>query len=660
MKRGLIIAGLVAIILVAVIVNFISINKKNSSSILTGNIISTTTGFEFISESNNSATDTTIKSGQVHIPLLYGNVGTYTGIGRSKTQKVATSNTNQLIYNATSSSESQYDGFVASWASGGAAESYYLRATISRDLDAGVNLTSFINKVTGQVVCDDSSAGQTCNLGNIVLTINRIDYFLGGDRIVNISINSIGSFNKLYNTNNYYITLPLFSDIPTNEHIINVYNLSGSIKQRYILNWSGDVVNTDSICYDSDGLSYTTFGFASKGDTVLEDTCTNSEILTERYCDSTKNINSSTYNCSIISKSCMSGICGCVPNWQAINTSCQDNERLTTWFNDTRNCGDTPLANLTFHCDYDTNGIIGNLTSLNSRTSLNLYINSSATNLSLNYLGRLNNKIEFRSGNNTIVEFDWNFTSPLDLDNIYIEKQGSSASRGYLLIKGIAANKKVLVDKLTNSTKICVRNAEISSISDLSSNCVDSGELLIDCLTILSSIPCSISGNFFQVSGLTSSAIREFVQSTTNCTPNWNCTNFTSCTNNLKSRNCTDLNNCNSSMLTKIDTQSCISITPCTPNWNCTNWTKCSKAGNQTRNCNDRNACNSTTNNRKTETQGCEPESEINLILIIIIAAIAVIIIIIILLVLYLLNKERSESSQAIPATQYGYTFPQS
>lgn len=353
----------------------------------------------------------------------------------------------------------------------------------------------------------------------------------------------------------------------------------------------------------------------------------------------------------------------CTPNWTAYNTTCASDDRLVEYFTDSNSCNQAPPANLTFHCDSDINGIIGNLTSLDSRTNLNLYINSSAANLSLNYAGKLNNKIEFKSGSEVIVEFYWNFTSPLDLDNIYIEKQGSPAPRGYLLIKGISANKKVLVDKLTNSTRICVKNAAISSIGDLSSACEDTNELKIDCPATVSNISCSITGNFFQVQGLTNSAIKELaVNTTTICTSNWNCTNFSVCADSLKSRSCNDLNHCNSSMLNKTDTQACVSAPTCTPNWNCTNWTSCSKSGNQTRICNDKNVCNSTNDNKKTETDDCEYK-ESSVILWIIISIIAVIIVVVIILIVYFLNKKPEEQIQTTqpksPVTQYGYSSQQ-
>lgn len=153
---------------------------------------------------------TTIKKGEDTIPLLYihTTTGNITGIGKSATQKLATSNTAELIYNATSSSVSQYEGFVASWASSRDAESYYLKASVRYDSDGVRNLTTITDKITADILCEDLVAAQTCTIGNVVLTINKVDYTSGGDRLVNMTINTAGGFNNLYTKDGLRIYLP--------------------------------------------------------------------------------------------------------------------------------------------------------------------------------------------------------------------------------------------------------------------------------------------------------------------------------------------------------------------------------------------------------------------------------------------------------------------
>ncbi|MEM4625519.1 MAG: hypothetical protein QXJ28_02025 [Candidatus Pacearchaeota archaeon] len=171
---------------------------------------------------------TTIKDGEVTLPLVYISTtsGNITGIGKSATQKLATSNNSYLIYNATSSSVSQYEGFIASWAGSKEAESYYLRATVRRDTDAGKNYTSIINKISGQTICEDLDdvTRRTCTIGNVILTVNSVQHTPGGDSIVNLSIGSGGSFNKLYTAEGLMMYLPYEASVTStaNKGSLNV------------------------------------------------------------------------------------------------------------------------------------------------------------------------------------------------------------------------------------------------------------------------------------------------------------------------------------------------------------------------------------------------------------------------------------------------------
>jgi len=344
----------------------------------------------------------------------------------------------------------------------------------------------------------------------------------------------------------------------------------------------------------------------------------------------------------------------CTPNWTARNTSCLSNERFTQYFTDSNSCNQVKENN-TYQCDYDNNGIIGNLTTLTSRLGLVVYSNSSLLNLTANY-SRKYQLVQFKSGDIVRVEFNWNFSQPLNLDEINIEKQSSSDTKGYILIRGIPASKKVFVDRLTNYSKVCAKNSELSSISDLSQNCDDSGEIILDCPSTVSGISCAISGNFFQVEGLTSSAVREF--QITNCAQNWNCTVWSACISKIQTRNCTDRNNCNNLSEKPIINQSCVMPPPpCTSNWNCSEWMpeKCPKNKTQYQICNDKNLCNSTSNNKKTETQDCEYKSELSPVFIAIITVIAILIIIVFSLIIYFLNKKPSQIIQEKPVTQYGF-----
>ncbi len=87
----------------------------------------------------------------------------------------------------------------------------------------------------------------------------------------------------------------------------------------------------------------------------------------------------------------------------------------------------------------------------------------------------------------------------------------------------------------------------------------------------------------------------------TSCTPNWQCTTWSSCSGSQQTRICTDSNNCNTTANKPNTTQSCSSS--CNPNWYCGDWGACS-GGRQTRTCTDYYNCGYSTNAPAT-TQSC-------------------------------------------------------
>ncbi len=348
----------------------------------------------------------------------------------------------------------------------------------------------------------------------------------------------------------------------------------------------------------------------------------------------------------------------CIPNWTARNTTCASDDRKTQYSVDLNSCGTAAAANATYRCDSNNDGIIGNASSMTSRISLTLYINYSSN---ISRIFREIQKVQLRADGNDIVDFSWNFSAPLDLDSISVGRQGSSASRGHTLVRGINANKKVLVNRIANSTEICVKNAEVSSIDELSSNCTASSESIIDCPDLTGVIKCNITGNYLQVDGLTNSAVREFVSAPTlsiNCTPSWSiCFNWSVCVNGQQSRICNDTNRCNSSALSRTETRGCITPVTCSVLWNCSSWMpeKCPKNETQTQICRDRNSCNTTAGSTKTETRTCEYKPSIDFAWILMIAVILILIAVVIIAIIYLLRRRQSYLSVKPPATQFGF-----
>lgn len=431
----------------------------------------------------------------------------------------------------------------------------------------------------------------------------------------------------------------------TQEYLSIIKNITSPLNNTYLDGSSSIIIPEEYSKTRNIDISQADSEFKSIFKTTPSTWMTNSTTVTSYYFIDNETLVSGSrgsigrvianYTTNLFAYSKLESSQSCISNWTAKNTSCQSDDRLITWFNDTFSCGNSPPANLTFHCDSKGNGIIGNFSRLNSSFSLSIYINSTQMNLSQNYSSKVQ-KIQFKSGSDSIIEFDWNFSQPFDFDNVYIEKQSSSASRGYILIRGINASKIVLVDRIANSTRVCIRNEEISSISDMTENCTASNEIILDCPGSSSSISCAVPTTYFTITGLAHSAVKEVTQGA-GCIPNWNCTSWTTCTANIQNRTCTDKNNCNNPSTRPVLNQSCDTIPLCSSSWQCGNWTKC-KNGNQTRVCIDKNSCPGA--GSKTEKQSCKEETKFSARIILIIVLSTLVLIVAIILVYFLLRKK--------------------
>lgn len=157
---------------------------------------------------------TQIKDGELNLPLFYVSTatdsvqGNLSGLGESSSQRLASSNTTGLWYHYLLNGDNFEKGFIASWASSKDFESYYLRfSNIHNDASDARNYTDLTNIITGGTVCSNLYDGQTCNLGSMTFTINTV-VWNASDKWVNVSVNSGGSFNKLYTAKGLTVYLP--------------------------------------------------------------------------------------------------------------------------------------------------------------------------------------------------------------------------------------------------------------------------------------------------------------------------------------------------------------------------------------------------------------------------------------------------------------------
>ncbi len=144
--------------------------------------------------------------------------------------------------------------------------------------------------------------------------------------------------------------------------------------------------------------------------------------------------------------------------------------------------------------------------------NLNFSINND-TNLTQSFTGI--QEVKFLTGNDTLAVFNFDFTAgTLNLGNITINKNEDETT-GSLLIKGISLQegetKTVYIEKLkavTNS--VCILDQEISSVTEISSNCDQANEVKFNCPGTSGGYTCVIDGDKLKISGLQHSGVKEF------------------------------------------------------------------------------------------------------------------------------------------------------
>jgi len=200
--------------------------------------------------------------------------------------------------------------------------------------------------------------------------------------------------------------------------------------------------------------------------------------------------------------------------------------------------------------------------------------------------------VEFTNGTDTIVEFKFDFSKEnLTTANITIQKQDANATSGGVVIAGInlvgqGKTKTVYVDRLAGEDYICVKDAEIASISELPSVlCTGTGETAVPCSIAGSSASvytCTIIGNKFKVEGLSHSGVRESSYAPPapaatpsgggggggGCTTTWNCSEWGDCIDGKQTRICTKLKSYCNAGTKPIELQGCQIPSPPAPETN--------------------------------------------------------------------------------------------
>ena len=408
---------------------------------------------------------------------------------------------------------------------------------------------------------------------------------------------------------------------------------------------SGYSCNSSNNCYSNPNPSQ------NCSDGTINNSCSTTKPL---YCNSSLNLVNNCTGCG-----CSSGVCNitlnicnvntCTANWTAQLNPCRTDETQVRWYNDSNVCNDNTNmpGNTTLDCDYNGNGIIGN-TTIFSVMNINssIYLNSELINLSKVYNTEKTIEIKDSAGT-TRVKFTYDFSQPLNFKNIVIKKQTSS-NYGYLIVQGISQAKVLTINKLNStSNKVCAKNAYTEDIGYLSTNCNSANEYLVDCPGNYSQFQCNVSGDFYIVSGLTNSGVKEYIISSPNsgCTPLWNCSSWSVCANIIQTRTCQDSHSCGTTFSRPNLNQTCTILPPvpsCTANWQCSSWAACSEDGTQTRTCTDSNSCNLPLPASKPLSQSCTYKKNNNSFWTIMIIVLSILIIGVAIVILYLIKKNKA------------------
>lgn len=152
-----------------------------------------------------------VEDGMVSFNFLYSNAsGEFIGLGKASDERLVTSNTSSITFTEKSGGNDLDSWMVASYAVTSEAESYVLRAKITYDSSALRNLTTIDKMVEGAwvQVCEDKKQDDSCNIGDVSLTIGTVLYTSGGTESVVLTGGSNVEFDTIYTKGGLKIYLP--------------------------------------------------------------------------------------------------------------------------------------------------------------------------------------------------------------------------------------------------------------------------------------------------------------------------------------------------------------------------------------------------------------------------------------------------------------------
>lgn len=156
-----------------------------------------------------------LERGIVTFNLLGANsVGNFSLVGKDVDDRLLSSNASEITFYEKLNGSDYHSYFIATYNISQEGESYLLRADVSEDTTAGRNETTIesYDGTAWTTVCEDKSDGQTCDIGDVSLTLRDMQYMTGSaagqNQSVNISAGSDVHFHYLITKGGLTVYLP--------------------------------------------------------------------------------------------------------------------------------------------------------------------------------------------------------------------------------------------------------------------------------------------------------------------------------------------------------------------------------------------------------------------------------------------------------------------
>lgn len=218
----------------------------------------------------------------------------------------------------------------------------------------------------------------------------------------------------------------------------------------------------------------------------------------------------------------------------------------------------------------------GNDSELSSNINVNIFVNGT---LNESQLTEVNNLNITDSNNNTILDFNWNFSKK----NVSFEIDYNSFT-GTIIVKNLNISsqnltKIIYINKSSSSFNyVCILDAEVTSINAFSASCTNSNETKLACPGTSGNYQCSEVNGYFKVSGLSNTAVKGITVSSSyspnggsgggssdddeikkdeSCKEDWACGTWEKCIENKQVRRCFELNSCGTTNYIPLIEQEC-------------------------------------------------------------------------------------------------------